>query len=331
MVLCKRRGCGTEFDATGGSKGPCTYHPGAPVFHEGLKSWSCCKETNKPVLEFEQFMKLPGCAMAEAHTDEAQPLPTPQKPAVSNEEERLSTTLNAVQLNKPAPIPPPTQGPPPPAPEPRDPDSLVHVPAGTACRRSGCNYVQKEALDTRDKTQETCRYHKGVPIFHEGSKGYTCCKRRVLHFDDFLQIEPCTKAEHGHLFEAPKPADNGRVECRMDHYETPGDVRVTVYAKGVEQSNSVIEIRENEVRMHLLTQVVLSLALGATPSIPHTRRFERTLQLYAPVNPSASTCTLGKMKLDLVLAKQTEGESWPTLERGERVFGYGLTFGRRTA
>lgn len=28
------------------------------VFHEGLKSWSCCKETNKPVLEFDEFVKI---------------------------------------------------------------------------------------------------------------------------------------------------------------------------------------------------------------------------------------------------------------------------------
>lgn len=28
------------------------------VFHEGLKSWSCCADVNKPVLEFEAFMKI---------------------------------------------------------------------------------------------------------------------------------------------------------------------------------------------------------------------------------------------------------------------------------
>lgn len=77
-------------------------------------------------------------------------------------------------------------------------------------------------------------------------------------------------------------------------------------------------------------QIVLSLVLGPTPSIPHKRRFERVLQPYAPVNASASSHALGKMKLDLVLVKQFEGESWPTLERGEPVYGYGLTFGRRT-
>lgn len=42
-------------------------------------------------------------------------------------------------------------------------------------------------------------YHPGVPIFHEGSKGYSCCKRRVLEFDQFMKIEGC-KTKHKHLF-----------------------------------------------------------------------------------------------------------------------------------
>lgn len=33
--------------------------PSHQVFHEGLKSWSCCKEINKPVLEFDEFVKIP--------------------------------------------------------------------------------------------------------------------------------------------------------------------------------------------------------------------------------------------------------------------------------
>jgi len=42
-------------------------------------------------------------------------------------------------------------------------------------------------------------HHPGAPIFHEGSKGYTCCKRRVLEFDEFLKIEGC-KTKRRHLF-----------------------------------------------------------------------------------------------------------------------------------
>lgn len=42
-------------------------------------------------------------------------------------------------------------------------------------------------------------FHPGAPLFHEGSKGYTCCKRRVLEFDEFMKIEGC-KTRDRHLF-----------------------------------------------------------------------------------------------------------------------------------
>ena len=29
------------------------------VFHEGLKSYSCCSDKNKPVLDFDEFMRIP--------------------------------------------------------------------------------------------------------------------------------------------------------------------------------------------------------------------------------------------------------------------------------
>ncbi|XP_041596871.1 integrin beta-1-binding protein 2 isoform X2 [Vulpes lagopus] len=44
---------GPESDAT-----PCTYHPGAPRFHEGMKSWSCC---GIQTLDFGAFLAQPGC------------------------------------------------------------------------------------------------------------------------------------------------------------------------------------------------------------------------------------------------------------------------------
>lgn len=28
------------------------------IFHEGLKSWSCCSDVNKPELDFDEFMKI---------------------------------------------------------------------------------------------------------------------------------------------------------------------------------------------------------------------------------------------------------------------------------
>lgn len=36
-------------------------------------------------------------------------------------------------------------------------------------------------------------------MFHEGSKGWTCCKRRVLEFEEFMRIEGCRQKDK-HLF-----------------------------------------------------------------------------------------------------------------------------------
>ena len=36
----------------------CKYHPGGPVFHEGLKFWSCCK---KKTTDFSEFLAQKGC------------------------------------------------------------------------------------------------------------------------------------------------------------------------------------------------------------------------------------------------------------------------------
>jgi hypothetical protein len=49
-------------------------------------------------------------------------------------------------------------------------------------------------------------------VFHEGSKGWSCCKRKVLEFDEFLKIEGCTDKKK-HLFVGKgKPAGEEKVE-----------------------------------------------------------------------------------------------------------------------
>jgi hypothetical protein len=63
------------------------------------------------------------------------------------------------------------------------------------CRRKGCGAVHKGG----NREGESCVHHPGAPIFHEGSKGWSCCKRRVMEFDQFMKIEGC-KTKDRHLF-----------------------------------------------------------------------------------------------------------------------------------
>lgn len=91
----------------------------------------------------------------------------------------------------------PSATPPPPPPESDDDDPALEIPDGRICRRRACGVVYKKAAARTD--EESCVHHPGVPIFHEGSKGYSCCKRRVLEFDEFMKIEGCQKKPR-HLF-----------------------------------------------------------------------------------------------------------------------------------
>jgi hypothetical protein len=71
----------------------------------------------------------------------------------------------------------------------------LEVKQGMTCRRRGCG----QTFEGGDREGESCVHHPGAPIFHEGSKGWSCCKRRVLEFDQFMNIEGC-KTKNRHLF-----------------------------------------------------------------------------------------------------------------------------------
>lgn len=106
--------------------------------------------------------------------------------------------INAAAARPRAPIQPAQQTPtpPPPPPESEDDDPSLEIVDGAYCRRRTCGQQYKNG-SKRDA--ESCVHHPGVPIFHEGSKGYSCCKRRVLEFDQFMKIEGC-KTKDRHLF-----------------------------------------------------------------------------------------------------------------------------------
>jgi hypothetical protein len=76
------------------------------------------------------------------------------------------------------------------------PNCIVNV--GTNCKRKGCGHIYAEGSKDTE-----CNFHTGEPIFHEGLKGWTCCTfiliigpRRVLEFDEFLNIPKCATSKH---------------------------------------------------------------------------------------------------------------------------------------
>lgn len=171
--------------------------------------WKCCKPR---VLTFDEFLEIPPCTTGKHSTVDDTPTPAPKEQAppspplrpvaIDNRLEPPPKAVAPVKVPSPAPSPAPP-------PEPESDDPSVPVPNGASCKRRGCN-ASYSGNGSRD--DETCVHHPGQPIFHEGSKGWSCCKRRVLEFDEFMKLAGCT-TKNRHLFLGKgKPSGEEKLE-----------------------------------------------------------------------------------------------------------------------
>ncbi|WWC60314.1 uncharacterized protein I303_102885 [Kwoniella dejecticola CBS 10117] len=333
MPRCANKGCQKEFEEANNEEGSCSYHPGGPVFHEGLKSWSCCNEVNKPVLEFDQFMALPTCTKGKHSSKPSEPAKEAPKPAESSSGpteisadgvetygfSKLSTdpSSSSSSSNAPAQAVAPTASAPAPATkieEEEQDDPSVSVTEGTGCKRTGC--IHKYVDEEQSRGEGKCRYHPQGAIFHEGSKGYLCCKRRVLEFDEFLKIEGCKEGKHLFVGSKKDEKKEEKIDCRLDHYQTPLQVHVSAFAKGADKEKSIVKFEQQQLHLDLF--------------LPANKRVTKTISLYGPINPENSTFRILGTKVDIVLQKPS-AISWPLLELPppgtELPPGYALTFG----
>ncbi|KAL2260765.1 hypothetical protein VTK26DRAFT_5140 [Humicola hyalothermophila] len=311
---CVHQGCGktyTDPDEV------CRYHPGPPIFHEGQKGWKCCKPR---VLTFEEFMAIEPCTEGKHSTTDL-----PPKIEKKEADPALADAANLPPPPPRAPITAPQHipTPPPPAPESEDDDETIEIPDGQVCRRKACGATYKKGSS---REGEKCVHHPGVPIFHEGSKGYTCCKRRVLEFDQFMKIEGC-KTKDRHLFvgsgkkeTAGKGAGPGGEELletvRHDFYQTQTSVIASFFLKKIDKDAAKVEFRERDL--------VLDLPTTDTP-VP--KRYKAQVPLYGLVDPAKSTFKILGTKLEVSLAK-ADGSSWPVLRSDDRPTGEILQVGR---
>ncbi|XP_069842348.1 integrin beta-1-binding protein 2 isoform X2 [Dendropsophus ebraccatus] len=56
---CKHSGCKEVYQGPESCESNCVYHPGVPVFHEGMKYWSCCAIKTS---DFNEFLDQKGCS-----------------------------------------------------------------------------------------------------------------------------------------------------------------------------------------------------------------------------------------------------------------------------
>ncbi|KAJ2981817.1 hypothetical protein NUW58_g6591 [Xylaria curta] len=214
----------------------------------------------------------------------------------------------------------------PPPPESEDDEPSLEIPDGKACRRKACNATYKKGQPRSD--DEKCVHHPGAPIFHEGSKGYSCCKRRVLEFDQFMKIEGC-KTSPRHLFigsgqdKAKKKQDanggqNGEElleTVRHDFYQTPTTVIASFFLKKIDSARATVKLNPSTLDLDLPTNE------------PAPKRYKTSVPLFGEINTQKSTFKILGTKLEVSLYK-ADGASWPVLRSDEQRTGEILQVGR---
>lgn len=242
MVLCYNKGCGNEYDPQESSDDECVYHCGAPVFHDAYKSWSCCE---KKTTDFTEFLNIKGCCKGKHNNvkpevpakSENDITPAPESVRPPERMERPSVDLPLVPL--PSTISSSLR---------KLLNNLVvsdktaeEVTKQAICQRKGCG---KAKVDVENE-DDTCEHHPGCPIFHEGMKYWSCCKKKTTEFTDFLKQKGCASGTH--LW--GDPSQKKEVQCRYDWHQTGDSVNFTVYAKKVKPELCTVNC--SAVKLHL--------------------------------------------------------------------------------
>lgn len=173
------------------------------MFHDAYKGWSCC---NKKCTDFTEFLNIKGCTKSK-HTNEKPP--EPEKSSIDKSKideviEVISKPVhNGISLKRPA----------------FDTAQFILLPTispilleqikgltatevdkpieskiqiGQNCKNNSC----KGSYMGVSSDEETCHYHPGVPIFHEGLKYWSCCQKKTTEFSVFLDQPGCTQGKH---------------------------------------------------------------------------------------------------------------------------------------
>nr|XP_026269667.1 cysteine and histidine-rich domain-containing protein 1 [Urocitellus parryii] len=314
-LLCYNRGCGQRFDPENNTDDACTYHPGVPVFHDALKGWSCCK---RRTTDFSDFLSIVGCTKGRHNSEKP---PEPVKPEVKTTEKKELSELkpkfqeHIIQAPKPVEA---IKRPSPDEPmtnlelkisaslkqaldklklssgneEDKKEDDSDEIKIGTSCKNGGCS----KTYQGLQSLEEVCVYHSGVPIFHEGMKYWSCCRRKTSDFNTFLAQEGCTTGKH---VWTKKDAGKKVVPCRHDWHQTGGEVTISVYAKNSLPELSRVEANSTLLNVHIVFE--------------GEKEFHQNVKLWGVIDVKRSYVTMTATKIEITMRK-AEPMQWASLE-----------------
>ena len=301
LLQCYNKSCNKKFLEEDNTPGSCVHHPGVPVFHEGLKGWSCC---SRRTTNFSDFLEFAGCEKG---------LHNPIKPDPPKKEEPEET---------PDPVEIPTQGSRSGivAPTPRSavPEVLIPLAAKVddslvksldlaaksssqaapeekvqSCQNGGCKLVRKVG----ERVTGDCIFHSGTAVFHEGLKFWSCCQKRTSDFEEFMKQQGCVMGTHKWV-SGSKPISASQI--RFDYFQRGKLVVITFFGKLCEYQDCTVKASPTNL------QVCLYFEEGK-------KVFDRLFELYACIIPESSFVEYFRTKVEVSLLK-SDLFHWPQLE-----------------
>ncbi|XP_012987262.1 cysteine and histidine-rich domain-containing protein 1 [Esox lucius] len=314
-LLCYNKGCGQRFETDNNCDDVCTYHPGVPVFHDALKGWSCCK---RRTTDFSDFLSIAGCTKGPHNPEKP---PEPVKPdvissGVKQGVDDLKPKFSEFIISAPRPLESISR--------PSSDEPLVRlqqkispslkqaleklevsdkstvgneedsdeVKVGTLCKNGGC----AKSYEGPASNNHPCLYHAGVPIFHEGMKYWSCCKRKTSDFNTFLSQEGCSRGAH--LW---RKKDTGKkvVPCRFDWHQTGSQVIISIYAKNAKPDLSYVEGNSGMLNIHIVFE--------------GDKEFDQKVNLWGVIDVGKSVVNMMAAKIEIAMRK-SEPMSWARLD-----------------
>ncbi|XP_070568801.1 cysteine and histidine-rich domain-containing protein 1-like [Ptychodera flava] len=311
LLLCFNKGCTQKYNPDENKPESCQHHPGAPIFHDLYKEWSCCKKKTR---SFTDFLNIPGCKKG-YHSNEKPPEPpkpaplinvpegqevitvAPRKPINCNSEDRPS--VDEPRRRLPFTVSQSLKV----ALEKQNQETVQQtndieeqsgqIKIGTSCKNNGCN----DSYADENSNQGICTYHPGVPIFHEGMKYWSCCKRKTSDFNNFLAQAGCATGKHLWL----KKDDTKKTSsCRYDWHQTGTFVYISVFSKVANPELTYVEANR--------VSTFINIVFGKDENL-----FQQEYILNGVIDPDKSQVTMAGAKVEVKL-KKAEPVSWKNLE-----------------
>uniref|UniRef100_A0A667XBR5 Cysteine and histidine-rich domain-containing protein 1 n=1 Tax=Myripristis murdjan TaxID=586833 RepID=A0A667XBR5_9TELE len=285
------------------------------LFHDALKGWSCCK---RRTTDFSDFLSIAGCTKGPHNKEKP---PEPVKPDVTSSGEKKDADdqrpkFDEYIISAPKPLEAICR---PSADEPmvrmqhkvsaslkqaleklklsentteKKEEDSDEIKIGTSCKNGGCT----KTFDGPATNADVCSYHSGFPIFHEGMKYWSCCKRKTSDFDAFLSQEGCAKGTH-----AWRKKDTGKkvVPCRFDWHQTGGQVIISIYAKNSIPEMSYVEANSTTLNIHIIFE--------------GEKEFTQDINLWGVIDVSKSIVNMMAAKIEVAM-KKSEPMSWARLD-----------------